>query len=91
LRNTLRRHVIDLERSESLRERDRRRQLRSFQVELYLSTLFPPKQKELILKKLKGDLLSKTEQEYYSRVVKKKLEGLANSELRKIALTLTKK
>jgi hypothetical protein len=91
LRNTLRRHVIDLERSESLRERDRRRQLRSFQLELHLSTLFPPKQKELILKKLKGDLLSKTEQEYYSRVVKKKLEGLANSELRKIALTLTKK
>jgi hypothetical protein len=91
LRNTLRRHVIDLERSESLRERDRRRQLRSFQVELHLSTLFPPKQKELILKKLKGDLLSKTEQEYYSRVVKKKLEGLANRELRKIALTLTKK
>jgi hypothetical protein len=64
LRNTLRRHVIDLERSESLRERDRRRQLRSFQLELHLSTIFPPKQKELILKKLKGDLLSKTEQEY---------------------------
>jgi hypothetical protein len=91
LRNTLRRHAIDLERSESVRERDRRRQLRSFQLELHLSTLFPPKQKELILKKLKGDLLSKTEQEYYSRVVKKKLEGLVNNELRKIALTLTKK
>jgi len=91
LRNTLRRYGIDLEKSESVRERDRRRQLRSFQLNLHLSTLFPPKQKELILKKLKGDPLSKTEKEYYSRVVKKKLEGLANSELRKIALALTKK
>lgn len=90
LRRTLRRYAIDLERHESAREKDRRKQLRSFQLELHLSTLFPPKQKELILKKLKGDLLSKTEKEYYSRVVKKKLQGLANKELRKIALTLTK-
>jgi len=91
LRRTLRRYAIDLERHESAREKHRRRQLRSFQMELHLSTLFPPKQKELILKKLKGDPLSKTEKEYYSRVVKKKLQGLANKELRKIALTLTKK
>ena len=91
LRNALRRYGIDLEKSESVRERDRRRQLRSFQLNLHLSTLFPLKQKELILKKLKGDPMSKTEKEYYSRVVKKKLEGLANSELRKIALSLTKK
>ena len=84
LRRTLRRYAIDLERHESAREKDRRKQLRSFQLELHLSTLFPPKQKELILKKLKGDPLSKTEKEYYSRVVKKKLHSLANKELRKI-------
>jgi hypothetical protein len=91
LRNALRRYAIDLGRAESFRERDRQKQFRSFQLDLHLSTLFPPKQKELILKKLKGDPLTKTEQEYYSRVVKKKLEGLANGELRKIALALTKK
>ena len=91
LRNTLRRYAIDLERSESARQRAKRSQLRSFQLDLHLSTLFSPKQKELVLKKLRGDPLSKTEQEYYSRVVKKKLEGLADSELRKIALALTKK
>ena len=56
-----------------------------------LSTLFPPKQKELVLKKLNGEPLTKTEQEYYSRIVKKKLEALANSEIRKIASSLTKK
>jgi len=91
LRNALRRYATDLEKSESAREKDKRGQLRSFQLNLHLSTLFPPKQKELVLKKLKGEPLSKTEKEYFSRVVKKKLEALANSELRKIALMLAKK
>ena len=91
LRNTLKRYVLDLEKSESARQKDKRSQLRSFQLNLHLSTLFPPKQKELLLKKLKGEPLSKTEKEYFSRVVKKKLEALANTELRKIATALTKK
>ena len=91
LRNALRRYAADLERSESALERDRKSQLRSLRLNLHLSTLFPPKQKELVLKKLKGEQLSKTEREYFSRVVKKKLEALTNSELRKIASTLTRK
>ena len=91
LRNALRRYATDLERFESAREKERERQLRSFQLNLHLSTLFPPKQKELVLKKLNGEPFTKTEQEYYSRIVKKKLEALANSEIRKIASSLTKK
>jgi hypothetical protein len=91
LRNTLRRYATDLERLESAREKERERKLRSFQLNLHFSTLFPPKQKELVLKKLNGEPLTKTEQEYYSRIVKKKLEALANSEIRKIASSLTKK
>jgi hypothetical protein len=91
LRNALRRYAVELEKSESVRQRDQRKQLRSFQLDLHLSTLFPPKQKEVILKKLRGEPLSKTEKEYYSRIVKKKLEGLANSELNRIASALTKK
>ena len=91
LRNTLRRYTTDLERFESAREKERGKQLRSFQLNLHLSTLFPPKQKELVLKKLNGEPLTKTEQEYYSRIVKKKLEALTNSEIRKIASSLTQK
>ena len=91
LRNALRRYATDLERFESASEKERERQLRSFQLNFHLSTLFPPKQKELVLKKLNGEPLTKTEQEYYSRIVKKKLEVLANSEIRKIASSLTKK
>jgi hypothetical protein len=91
LRSALRRYAADLHTSTSARERAQNRQLRSFQLNLHLSTLFPPKQKELVLKKLQGEAMTKTEQEYYSRVVKKKLEALADTDLRKIAVTLTKK
>jgi hypothetical protein len=91
LRNSVRRYSSDLPTGTSARKRAQNKQLRSFQLNLHLSTLFPPKQKELVLKKLKGEEMNKTEQEYYSRVVKKKLEALADADLRKIAVTLTKK
>ncbi len=42
-------------------------------LEYVLSQVFSPKQKELFRKKLKGELLTKTEKEYFSRTVKKRL------------------
>ena len=53
-----------------------------------LSQLFSPKQKELFKKKLEGQPLSKTEKEYYSRSVKKKVASLANPELHRLAQKL---
>jgi hypothetical protein len=91
LRNALRRYTTDLVGSKSVRRIEKARQHRLFQLHLHLSTLFSPKQKELILKKLNGESFTKTEQEYYSRVVKKKFEALSNSEVRRIATTLMKK
>jgi len=55
-------------------------------LEYSLSRLFSPKQKELFLKKLKREKLTKTEKEYFSRVVKKKVLALANPELHCLAL-----
>ncbi|MBF0493806.1 MAG: hypothetical protein HQL28_01585 [Candidatus Omnitrophica bacterium] len=57
-------------------------------VEYALSQVFSPKQKELFLKKLKGELLTKTEKEYFSRSVKKKVLALANVDLHRMALEL---
>jgi hypothetical protein len=91
LRNALRRYSANLETSRSRRKKEKDKQRRSFQLSYYLSTLFSPKQKELVLKKLNGEPLNKTEQEYFSRTVKKKLEALANSEVKKVAAALTKK
>lgn len=57
-------------------------------LEYALSQVFPPKQKELFLKKLKREKLTKTEKEYFSRVVKKKVLALANPELHRLAQSL---
>lgn len=59
-------------------------------LEYALSQLFSPKQKELFKKKLGGELLTKTEREYYSRTVKKKVSALANPELHRLAQRLMK-
>ena len=57
-------------------------------LQLALSQIFSPKQKELVLKRLRGEKLSKTEREYYSRVVRKKILALANPELHKLSQKL---
>jgi hypothetical protein len=57
-------------------------------LEYALSQVFSPKQKELFRKKLDGLPLSKTEKEYYSRTVKKKVVALANAELHRLAQKL---
>jgi len=57
-------------------------------LEYALSQVFSPKQKELFLKKLKGEKLTKTEKEYFSRAVKKKALALANQELHRMARRL---
>ena len=59
-----------------------------FGLEYALSQVFPPKQKELFMKKLKGEALTKTEKEYFSRVIKKKVQALANAELHRLSRKL---
>ena len=56
-----------------------------FSLAFSLSQIFSPKQIDIINKKKKGLSLSKTEQEYYSRTIKKKVVALANSELHILA------
>lgn len=57
-------------------------------LEYALSQVFSPKQKELFLRKLKGEKLTKTEKEYFSRTVKKKVLALANPEMHRLAQKL---
>jgi hypothetical protein len=53
-----------------------------------LFELFSAKQVEIIEKLLHNDPLSKTEREYYSRVIKKRLKALANPDVQSIASSL---
>jgi len=92
LQNTLKRYASDLTAAQSTRNKAKNLQRCSFQLDYYLSTLFAPKQKELVLKKYNGESLNKTEQEYFSRKVKKKLEAMTNKEVRKVtAAALSRK
>ncbi len=59
-----------------------------FGLEYSLSQIFSPSQKDIVLKKLRREKLTKTEAEYFSRVVKKKLLALANPELHRLARKL---
>ncbi len=68
--------------------RQKKESFESLSFEYSLSQMFSPKQKELLKKRLEGLPLTKTEQEYYSRTVKKKLAALANSELHHTAQRL---
>ena len=60
----------------------------SLSLEYSLSQMFSPKQKELFKKKLEGLPLTKTEREYFSRAVKRKVAALANAELHRMAQRL---
>jgi hypothetical protein len=64
---------------------------RSADLQNHLKRLFSPKQKDLVFKKLNGESFTKTEREYYSRVVRKKLQAIADSEVGYIAARLTQK
>jgi hypothetical protein len=57
-------------------------------LDVYLDRLFSPKQKELVLKKIDGRAFTKTEREYYSRIVRKKLDAIASEKLVELARKL---
>jgi hypothetical protein len=61
-----------------------------FELEYAMSQILSKKQKEIFLKKLKGEKLTKTEREYYSRSIKKKVLALANPDLHKLAFRLAR-
>jgi len=60
-------------------------------LDIMLDRLFSPKQKELIFMRRDGKSFTKTEREYYSRIVRKKLEAIASDELGQLARRLTTK
>ena len=89
LENTLDSYMAGKGSYPARQESKRHRQPRSLDV--LLDRLFSPKQKELVLKKRDGKAFTKTEREYYSRTVRKKLEAIASEELGTLAQRLTTK
>ncbi len=86
LKNNFRNYVVHREESgEVLKKRQ------ALEFELLLSQLFTARQKELLKKKLEAKPMTKTEREYFCRVVNKRLKALANEELHQMARSLTVK
>ena len=75
-------------RSESKKSERKKNTYDDYSLEFALSKIFSPKQKELFRKKLDGLPLDKTEQEYFSRVVKKKVIAISNDQLHAMAKRL---
>jgi len=98
LQDTLREYIAKTKHTMPAFQRDRLEQApsravlnRSAELQTQLGRLFSPKQKDLVFKKLNGESFTKTEREYYSRVVRKKLKAIADSEVGYIAIKLTQK
>jgi hypothetical protein len=79
LRHSLKAYTAD--RLKSQAHQDKTPLSPSNTLDVYLDRLFSAKQKELVFKKREGRGLTKTEREYFSRIVRKKLEAIANEEV----------
>lgn len=83
LKNSFRNYMMYQNNAGKLRE-----QKDALGLELLLSELFTLRQKELLAKRLGGKLFTKTEREYYYRVVKKRLKALADERVHQLARKL---
>lgn len=83
LKNSFRNYVLLQAGDKGLQE-----QKDALELELLFSELFTLRQKELLARRLAGKPFTKTEQEYYSRVVKKRLKALANERVHQLARKL---
>lgn len=84
LKNSFRNYVVH----QSGSGKELEAQKNALEYELRLSALFTARQKELLTKRLAGKPMTKTEKEYYSRVVKKRLNALADPRLHEMARAL---
>jgi len=85
LKNTFLNYVVRSRKLGELTKTGKAELQEDFRREYYLSLLLSPRQKDLLYKKLRAEPMTKTEKEYFSRVVKKKLQALADPELHLLA------
>jgi len=86
LKNNFRNYGVHREEGDEVQKKRR-----VLELELLLSELFTPRQKELLKKRLEDKTFTKTEKEYFYRVVKKRLKALASEELHQMARSLVEK
>jgi len=85
LKKTFLEYVVGSQLTKQMTEKEKVGLNEDFRREYYLSLLLTPRQKELLHKRLNKEKMTKTEREYFSRVVKKKLVALADPYLHALA------
>ncbi|PIP82045.1 MAG: hypothetical protein CO113_09290 [Elusimicrobia bacterium CG_4_9_14_3_um_filter_62_55] len=85
LRNTFVSYFLRNEVEKKRREEEKASFEEELRLAYFLSLLLTPRQKQLVKKRMRGEELTKTEREYYSRVVKKKLKAMADPDLHRFA------
>lgn len=68
------------------RAREKQNLSEDLRQEHFLSLLFSPKQRDVLMKKVRGEKLNKTEREYFSRVVKKRLMAVTDPDVHRLAM-----
>ncbi len=86
LKNTFRAYYVDAR--EGVEDKA---QTHALELELLLSELFTPRQKELLRKRADGAQMTNTEKTYFYRTVNKRLKALANEEVHELARRLLRR
>ena len=86
LKNTFRTYYVGAQ--EGLEDKEKTRAL---ELELLLSELFTPRQKELLRKRAEGAAMTNTEKTYFYRTVSKRLKALASEEVHELARRLLRR
>ena len=86
LKQTFRTYYVGAQRGAEDQERTR-----ALALELLLSELFTPRQKELLRKRAEGAKMTNTEKTYYYRTVSKRLRALASEDVHALARRLLQK
>ncbi|MCD4813280.1 hypothetical protein K8S19_06265 [bacterium] len=69
----------------TIRDKQMKMDYEELSLEYAMSKIFTARQKEIFLKRAHGKKMTKTEREYYYRVIKKKAVALANNDLHILA------
>jgi len=78
-------YVVNNRIGQQLSDKEKSKIQEEFRCEYNLSLLLSPRQKDILYNKLRGEIMTKTEREYFSRIIKKKLVAMADPDLHALA------
>lgn len=85
LKKTFLDYVVSNRIGQRMADEDKSKLNEEFKQEYHLSLLLSPRQKDILHKRLRGEKMTKTEREYFSRVIRKRLVAMADPDIHHLA------